>query len=230
MSAELTALLARSWVFRDLDSTEMAALAKLASQRNVAARTPIVKKGEVAAQIFAVLRGRLKVVTPGASHDAALSIIGPGELFGEIAVLDGDARSATVTTLEPTQLAVIDHRDFIRLLDQYPAVGRKLLAVLARRVRALSTRVEDRAFLELPARLAKFLLRLSENYGTETSEGLCVRIRLSQQEIGELVDASRESVNKLFATWKKQELATHHVDRIVVHRPTDLQQLAEGLR
>lgn len=228
MSSEIRKLLARSWIFSDLSATEMDALVQLAKMRACRPKQQVVRKGDSGGHIFAVLRGRLKAVTPGVAHDAAFNIMGPGDLFGEIAAFDGKSRSATVTALEICQLAVIDHRDFEDFLSRHPKVMRKLLAVLARRVRALSERVEDRAFLDVPARLAKCLVGLSESYGKDAAEGRVIQLRLSQQELGELVDATRESVNKLLRTWKKDGLAIHRVDSIVLKDLNGLRKLAHG--
>ncbi len=226
-SSELAQLLSRSWIFSDLSKREIEALTTIAQMRAARPKQSVVKKGEEGGPIFAVLRGRLKVITPGVGRDAAFRILGPGELFGEIAAFDGQDRSATVTALEPCQLAVIQHAAFTAFLDQHPAVSRKLLGVLARRVRELSERVEDRAFLEAPARLAKCLAALAERYGKPQPEGLVCALRLSQSELGELVDATRESVNKLLRTWKSDGVVTHEPERIVFHDLAALRRLAQ---
>ncbi|NUP07809.1 MAG: Crp/Fnr family transcriptional regulator [Polyangiaceae bacterium] len=225
---DLSRLLARSWFFSELTAKEIEGLAALARTRTVRPKQCIVKKGEPAAQIFAVLRGRLKVMTPGIAHDAAFRIIGPGDLIGEISAVDGQARSATVKAIEHCELAVIDHRDFTSFLDAHPVVSRKLLAVLARRVRQLSERVEDRSFLGVHARLAKCLLSIVEQYGQPSRDGLVSDLRLSQQELGELMDATRESVNKLLRSWREQGIVTHEADRIVVHDLEALRALARA--
>jgi CRP-like cAMP-binding protein len=227
VSDELRKLLARSWIFSDLSSSEMDALARLAKMRAYRAKQQVVRKGDRGGHIFAVLRGRLKALTPGVGHDAAFNIMGPGELFGEIAAFDGESRSATVTALEICQLAVIDHAEFHRFLDQHPKVSRKLLSVLARRVRLLTERVEDRAFLDVPARLAKCLVGLADSYGKPSAEGRLIQLRLSQQELGDLVDATRESVNKLLRTWKDEGLVTHRADSIVVRDVNGLRALVQ---
>jgi CRP/FNR family transcriptional regulator, cyclic AMP receptor protein len=225
VTTELHKLLARTWIFSDLSPAEIDALTSLAKMKVARPKQHVVKKGDAGGQIFVVLRGRLKVVTPGSGQDAAFRIMGPGELFGEISAFDGEGRSATVTALEPCQLAVIEPSDFSLFLERHPSVSRKLLGVLARRVRQLSERVEDRAFLDVPARLAKCLVGLSDAYGKDGPDGRIVELHLSQQEIGELVDATRESVNKFLRQWKRDGLVTHAADTIVVHRPEELRAL-----
>lgn len=225
-SSELAQLLARSWIFSDLNKREIDALTSIAQMRVARPKQTVVKKGEEAGPLFAVLRGRLKVVTPGVERDAAFRILGPGDLFGEVAAFDDGERSATVTALELCQLAVIQRDTFRAFLEQHPSVSRKLLSVFARRVRELSARVEDRAFLEAPARLAKCLLGLAERYGKTQPEGVVCELKLSQGELGELVDATRESVNKQLRTWKSDGLVSHEPDRIVFHDLDALRRLS----
>jgi CRP-like cAMP-binding protein len=179
-TVELSKLLVRSWIFADLAPSEIKALTEIARMRVARPKQAIFKKGDPGGPIFAVLRGRLKVITPGVGRDAAFRVIGPGDLFGEIAAFDGAERSASVTAIEPCQLAVIQPDDFATFLDRHPSVSRKLLVVLARRVRGLSERVEDRAFLDAPARLAKCMLGLADQYGKPSPEGIACELRLSQ--------------------------------------------------
>ena len=104
--------------------------------------------------------------------------MGPGEVFGEVAVLDGEPRSATITALESCELLIIQRSDFVRHLETQPQVAIKLMEVLARRLRRLSERVEDSTFLEVPQRLSKQLMRLVDRYGRDIGSG-CVRIESS---------------------------------------------------
>ncbi|MBX7191378.1 MAG: Crp/Fnr family transcriptional regulator [Sandaracinaceae bacterium] len=227
--SELAQLLARSWTFSDLDKRELEGLAAIAQMRVVRPKQTVVKKGDEAGPIFAVLRGRLKVITPGVERDAAFRILGPGDLFGEVAAFDDGERSATVSAIELCQLAVIQRDTFRAFLDQHPSVTRKLLGVFARRVRELSARIEDRAFLEAPARLAKCLVGLAERYG-KTQAGradVVCELKISQGDLGELVDATRELVNKQLRAWKADGLVTHEPDRLVFHDLARLRRLAQ---
>ena len=222
MSALIDAL-RRVWVFEELADEELARLAALARTRVYKPRETIVEKGDAARQLFVLLRGRDKVVTRGADgSDTGLNVMGSGEVFGEIGILDRQPRSATVSTLEECEMAVLDVDAFQSFLAAHPSVGIKLLAVLARRVRDLTTRLEDRAFLEVPARLAKQLLWLAENHGEATGSGVQIELRLSQQELGDLIGATRESVNKYLSEWTRSGVLRQGRDRIEVF---DLQAL-----
>ncbi|MFO0553809.1 MAG: Crp/Fnr family transcriptional regulator [Polyangiaceae bacterium] len=226
-SSELHKLLARTWIFSELTDKEVDGLATIAQVRVAKPKQTVVEKGAPAEHVFAVLRGRLKVLIPGVEHDTAFRILGPGDLIGEISAFDGQPRSAAVQAIELCQLAVIDLRDFHSFLRAHSQVNQKLLAALARRIRELSERVEDRASLSVRARLAKCLVGLADRYGRETPEGHVSELRLSQAELGNLVDATRECVNKVLRAWRAQRVVTHEPERIVVHDMVALRAIAD---
>jgi CRP-like cAMP-binding protein len=154
--------------------------------------------------------------------------MGPGEVFGEIGILDGQPRSATVTTLEECEMAVVDKRAFDGLLASSPPVAIKLLAVLAGRIRELTIRVEDRAFLDIPARLAKQLLWLAGNHGTEAGTRVRIDLKLSQQELGDFIGATRESVNKNLRDWSRSGFINHERDYLEILDLDALHAIAEN--
>lgn len=216
-------------LFSGLPERAIADLFSIAHPRSVRARAVVVDKGEPGAQLFVVTSGRLKVVTPGAEGaDTTFSILGPGDVFGEIALLDGHVRSARVTAIEPCHLIVIDREPFLAFLRNSPDLAIGMLAVLARRVRVLSERAEDAAFLDVPARLAKQIVKLAERYGEPTSGGLRVALRISQHELGELVGATRESVNKHLAAWGRKRIVARESGRLIVRDLAALRMLGGG--
>ena len=196
--------LSKVWLFNGLAQDDLVHLAQLAKTRVYKSRETIVSKGDPADEFYVLLRGRAKVTAQGKEGaDTAINVMGPGEVFGEVGILDGQPRSATVTTLEECEMAVVDKRAFDGLLAASPAVAIRLLTVLAGRIRELTTRVEDRAFLDVPARLAKQLLWLAGNHGTESNSGVRIELKLSQQELGDFIGATRESVNKNLRDWTR---------------------------
>lgn len=215
MSAAVTDILSRVWIFGGLTQSELLRLSRIVSRRTYAPRSSIVQKGEPATEFFVLLRGRAKVVAPGhGGIDAALNVMAPGEVFGEIAVLDGQRRSATVIALDECEIAIVRKEAFHELLAASPSIALKLLSVLAGRVRKLTTQLEDRAFLEVPARLAKQLLWLAENHGVASGSGIRIDLKLSQQEIGDLIGATRESVNKHFREWVQKGVIRQERQRV----------------
>lgn len=195
-------------LFAGLTELELTKIGALAQTRQYAARAVVVNQGDAALALFAIVRGRLKVASCGPDgRDTVLGIMADGEVFGEVALIDGGTRSATCTTVEPSELLIIDRSPFLELLEASPAIAVKLLHVLAGRLRRLSQRSEDAAFLDVPSRLARSLLDLALRFGERRpapSTGICITLKLSQQELGDLVGATRESVNKHLSEWTRQ--------------------------
>ena len=229
MADALTGSLSRVWIFGGLAEDELARLSQLARIKAYKARETIVEKGDPANEFFVLLRGRAKVSTQGTDGaDAAINVMGPGEVFGEVAILDGRPRSATVTTLEECEMAVVDKCAFHDLLASSPPIAVKLLAVLAGRIRDLTTRLEDRAFLDVPARLAKQLLWLATNHGTESGSRVRIELKLSQQEFGDFIGATRESVNKHLRDWTRSGLIKHERDCLEILDLDALRAIAQN--
>ena len=124
-------------------------------------------------------------------------------------------------------MAVVDKRAFHSLLAASPPVAIKLLAVLAGRIRELTTRVEDRAFLDVPARLAKQLLWLAGNHGADSGARVRIELKLSQQELGDFIGATRESVNKNLRDWSRSGVIKHERDYIEILDMEALRSIVE---
>ncbi|MEM9692170.1 MAG: Crp/Fnr family transcriptional regulator [Myxococcota bacterium] len=226
---EQRSLLAGTEIFAGLTERDLDGLAAIAVRRKYDAKALVLEKGDAALHLYVIAKGRLQALTTGPSgRQAALSIMGPGEVFGEVALFDGEARSASIRCLERCELLTIGKNDLYHFLERHPAAAINLLSVLARRLRRLSERVEDTANLELPARLAKQLTRLVERYGRHEADGWVIALKLSQQELGELVGASRESVNKQVRAWVADEVLGQRGGRIVVRDRDALLALADG--
>jgi CRP/FNR family transcriptional regulator, cyclic AMP receptor protein len=223
------ALLATIPLFAALTPEQLAKVAELAKVRSYAARSVVVTQGEPAHALFAILRGRLKVVSCGPDgRDTVLGIMAEGEVFGEVALLDGGFRSATCTAIEPCELLAIERERFLELLEQTPGIAVKLLHVLAGRLRRLSQRSEDAAFLDVPSRLARTLLDLATRFGERRTagSGVFIALKLSQQELGDLVGATRESVNKHLNDWSRQGYLEFESGRMIIADIDNVRRLA----
>jgi CRP-like cAMP-binding protein len=217
LTIEHRKLLARLELFAGLEPDELESVVALTKPRMYAAGDVVVRQGDPADAAFAVAYGRLKVVTTGENgREAALGLMGRGDVFGELSIVDGGARSATVTVLEPSLLLVIERVRFNALLRTSPGVAYKMLCVVARRLRKLSERTEDSS-LDVYSRLSKRLVQLAEQYGEKQRDG-SVRIALSidQRELGDLLGTTRESVNKNLRLMQKRGLAEWNKKHVVV--------------
>lgn len=226
--SDLRGALSSVWIFSDLSGAELRRIADLASRRVVAAKSVIVSKGERAQEFFMILRGKAMVTSRGSDgNDIAFGVMGVGEVFGEMALLDQGPRSATVTAMEECELGVIESSAFLSLLRMNPEIGVKLLTMMARRLRELSLRMEERVFLNVKARLAHQLLILGRQYGATTGDGVAIEVRLSQGELAALVGAGRESVNKQLRDWERQGLLTLGRGRILLGDVAGLRRVFE---
>jgi CRP-like cAMP-binding protein len=214
-------------IFSELDARELDALLQITVTKTLRADEVFFRKGSEGTNAFIVTRGRLKITTSGEDgREFVLQIIGPGDVLGELALLDRSPRSATVVAVEPSELLVIQRRDFLPFLKRHPAVAVKLLEELGGRVRRLSDLLEDTVFLGLGARLAKKLLVLAVSFGREVQNGIRVDLKLSQQELGEMVGMTRESINKQIRSWTKEGVLSMQKGFITIHKEEVLEDLA----
>jgi CRP/FNR family cyclic AMP-dependent transcriptional regulator len=222
------ALLGRLPLFSELAPAELDAVVAVTRAELFAARDVVVREGEPAEMAFAVVYGRLKVVTSSRSgHEAVVAVLRKGEVFGELAILDGGARSATVIAIAPTLLLAIDRRKLHALLLKEATVSYKLLLVLARRLRQL---IGSREVLDVPARLAKQLVQLADDDGERVDGGVRLRTELSQRELGAMIGATRESVNKNLALLTRRGVVRADGKQLVVVDVPALRAAAGGVR
>lgn len=192
----------RSALFAALDDGDIAGILGLAHSERQPARQVLFREGEKGDQLLVLLEGRVKVsLTSPDGKEAILSILEPGQLIGEMSLLDGGSRSATVTTLDACRFLVVRRQDFIGFLEHSPHVALALLQALSMRLRATNDMVGNLSFLNLPARLARVLLNLGQQYGKSSPDGVVIGLKLSQEELGNLVGVSRESVNRQVRLW-----------------------------
>jgi CRP-like cAMP-binding protein len=214
-------------LFARLGEPELDALAAAATTRRIAAREELCHKGDVAAQVYVVASGRLKVMSTSADGDElVLNLLDAGEVVGELPLLIGGQRTATVVALEPTELVVLERREFLRFLREHPDAAPELLTVLAERVVHLSECVEDYAFLGVAGRIAKKLLVLADNFGEAGPDGVHVTLRLSQGELAQYVGTTRETVNKQIRHWSDEGVLHMESGAITLHRLDELSRLA----
>jgi CRP-like cAMP-binding protein len=210
-----------SQLFSRLDTGDLQSLFALASHRQVKVRKAVCLKGEPGHEIFIILTGKLKVrSTSGDGREAILGLIEAGEIFGEMAILDGRERSADVIAVQDSHLLVIHRRDFLPFLEARPKACMGIMMALSQRLRKMDALVEDTRFLDLKARLAKTLHQLAQEHGrTVAGGGIRIDFKISQEELGCLVGATRENVNKLIRAWVDEGVLETRQSTVVVCRP-----------
>ncbi|WP_410497812.1 Crp/Fnr family transcriptional regulator [Chitinibacter sp. S2-10] len=198
-------LLSGSSLFCQLSYQELEELAQNAQSRLVRAKQVVLAQGERSDEMYAVIHGRLKVMRSNAEgRELTLAILEAGEVFGELAMLDGGVRTASVEALEDGELLVLQRAMVDQYLNAHPLVMRSMIQTLCERLRSADELVQDTLFLPLPQRLAKVLRQLAHNHGDEGDEGIRIDLKLTQQELANFVGATRESVNKQLSAWEAQ--------------------------
>ena len=196
-------MLERNSLFRGLAAATLDRLAALSSKRTFKSESVIFLRGDPGDALFGVVSGRVRVSTQTANgREVILNVMKPGDVFGEIALLDGQPRTASATALSPTQLIIIQRADFIALLQRDPQLAIHLIELLCGRVRWTSQQMEDTSLLNVSQRLAKRVLHLASSQGLPTKEG--VEIRISQEQLAKFLGLSRQIVNKYLQTWKRK--------------------------
>lgn len=224
MDMDRRELLGSVSIFASLEEKELDLLLQATTTKKLKPKEVLCRKGDPGNQLYGVLSGSLKVTTTGTDgKDVMFGLMGPGEVIGEIALLDGEERSATVTAVEKTELLTLHRRELIPFLEKNPRAAIGLAGVLAARVRSLSDRAEDRQTMPLPGRIAKRLLSLSESHGKRPIVGGPVEVRMPQQDLADLVGTTRESVNKQLRAWEDEGIVELGRGRVVLKQPEDLE-------
>jgi CRP/FNR family transcriptional regulator, cyclic AMP receptor protein len=211
-------------VFGQLAPDQIEHLCSYAQTRRVSRGTTIFKKGDPGNSLFAIAAGSVKIDVPSVGgRDAVFNLVQEGEILGEIALLDGQPRTADATAMTDCVLIVIDRRDFVPLVTARPEIAMKLIEVLCGRLRHASQQIEDVMFLDFPARLAKTLLRLSQR-AKASPDGR--KVALTQSEIGGIVGLSRESTNRFLRAWQDRGWVKCERGGIMVRAPEALAAIA----
>ena len=220
------AVLRKHPMFCDLEPEALDQLCRYAKHSTLKRGATIVSKGDPGNSLVVVVSGTVKIsISSPDGRSAILNLIGPGEIFGEVALLDGRARTADATANTNCEIYVIDRRDFIPFVRSQPALAMKLIELLCERLRWTSDQVEEVILQNLPGRLASALLRLTEKHKLAPAGRT---IAITQQEISEMVGMTRESINKQLRAWAARNWVRLEHGAIVVLNAEMLRELAEA--
>ena len=190
----------RAPLFTALDDAQAASLRASMDSVKIAKGGILFKEGDEGEHVYVIVDGKLKLGTSsGDGRENLLSILGPGEMFGELSLFDPGPRTSTATAVTDAKLLSLSHEKLIPWLKGNPEVSLQLLARLAQRLRRTNEAVGDLVFSDVPGRVAKALIDLGSRFGKKIDEGLYVHHDLTQEELAQLVGASRETVNKALA-------------------------------
>ncbi len=201
----------RSPLFASLDDEATGTLLGQMTRLRMERGDELFHEGDIGDKLYVIAEGKIKLGrTSPDGRENLLAILGPGEMFGELSLFDPGPRTATATAVAETQLLALTNEQLRAYLQDRPVVAATLLAALARRLRRTNESLADLVFTDVPGRVAKALLDLASRFGRPVENGVIVAHDLTQEELAQLVGASRETVNKAladFATrgWLKLE-------------------------
>jgi CRP/FNR family transcriptional regulator, cyclic AMP receptor protein len=193
-------ILAKAGLFQGIAAEAAEAVATSLEHGEFARGETVFAEGEQGDTLYIVLEGKVKIGRRAADgRENMLSVMGPSDMFGELSLFDPGPRTATATVVTDARLASLAHAALRPWITDRPEIAEQLLRVLARRLRRTNDALADLIFTDVPGRVAKQLLALSERFGSPEPDGLRVHHDLTQEELAQLVGASRETVNKALA-------------------------------
>jgi CRP/FNR family cyclic AMP-dependent transcriptional regulator len=195
-SSDFEVLLRLNPLFSDLGPEVVATLAAMSHTRSLRAGEVLFRENDLGDALYGIRRGEILIETGSASGKrVVLNTLGAGDIFGEIALLDGQPRTADALAVEQTELFVLRRSDLLSYLSREPAIAIKLIELLCARVRYIAEQMNEMTVLPLSTRLARRLTVLAEDFGSE--------IQISQEQLGAYVGSTRESVNRQLQAWRK---------------------------
>ncbi len=221
--------LRRHELLRQFDPEDLRVLVDRATVKTYDERGVLFSQGEVGQTVLVVVHGYLKlsILTAG-GREVVLDVVGPGDVFGELAVLTDRPRAATAVALAPCALFVLDGRAFAEALARSPAAMFWMIRLLGRRVNRTTEQMTDGLDLPAPVRLAKALMELSALHSRPVEGGLRLELALSQRELGGMTGLIRESINKHLGGWRDAGWLSLSGRAITLHDVAALRAIARG--
>lgn len=224
--ASLIPFLTQCALFRDLDEEQVAQVAGICRQRPVPRGSIVFYEGDPGTSCYLIVEGKIKIVVnadDGREH--ILGVLASPDLFGEMSLLDGEARSATAIAVEESKVLVIQREEFEALLKRSPEISLKLLTVLSRRLRQSDRHIESLAFLSAPGRIAQLLLNLGRDLGASGPQGLCFTTQMTRQEMANLTGTSRETFTRVLMDYQDRGLISIDRNAFTLHDQPKLRDL-----
>ena len=213
-------------LFDGMSHSEMQEMEKITRMEEVKKRQPLYLPGDPSSNVYLLKKGRVKIAnTAPSGKEVTFDILEPGEVFGELDVLEDTPRSTSAETLDDALICVIPRKDFDQYLAMHPNVTAKLTKLIGLRLKKIQSRVQDLVFRDVPARLAHLLSELSKTEGVADKQGIRLKVKLTHQEMANLIGCSRETVSTTMGQFRDEGLI--HLDgrTITILKPDALSGL-----
>lgn len=209
--------------FSDLSDVDLAQIATVVTRRNYPPDNLIVLAEDEGDSLFVILSGQVKVsILNEDGREVILAVLGEGEFFGEMSLLDGKPRSATVIATQETNAIILRRPDFLRLVDRNPKMAIRVVAALTARLRKADRKIESLALMDVSGRVASVVLQIAEERGAQTPKGVCIHNPPNQQALANMAGTSRETVSRVLKRLKEQGYLSMRGKDIVIVREADL--------
>ncbi len=224
----LSDVVRRAPLFAALDEPAAAELLRSMEPVHLERGEQVFAEGDPGDRVYVVRSGKIKLVRRWPDgRENLLAVLGPGEMFGELSLFDPGPRTSSARAVSESDLVALNHEEMMAWLQRRPEVAKHLLQALAQRLRRTNVALADLVFTDVPGRVAKALLDLSRRFGRPIADGLLVAHDLTQEELAQLVGASRETVNKALADFASRGWLRLEARAVVLH---DVDRLARRAR
>ena len=205
-------------IFSELEDPDLLKLEALGERKKYEEGSTILREGDPGSAMFVVITGKVKVVRiDEEGNEVILAILGEGEFFGEMAILDGHTRSATVVTIDDSELFVLSQNDIIQLLHDFPAIAISLLKEFAVRLRKANTQIKGLSLKDAAGKVAGVILRLADEFGFFTKGAVEITELPVQQDMASMAGTSRETVSRILQMFVEQGYVTVRGRKLVIN-------------
>jgi CRP/FNR family cyclic AMP-dependent transcriptional regulator len=219
-------LLKQMPLFAGLGDAQLDTLRKDLIRRKFQQGEAIFQQGDPGQALYLIESGQVRIyLQDEEGQETSVVVYGPGEIFGELAVIDGLPRSASVVAMEDTAVYMLNRDGFRKHMRNSPQLALNFMKALSVRVRYSTQQVESLALLDVPSRLARKLLELARQHGSVVPEGVRINLTLNQSDLAGLVGTTRESINKTLGTFRRQGLILMEQGRLTILDPEALREL-----
>jgi CRP-like cAMP-binding protein len=216
-------VLKRIPIFASMGQEELSGLAEKAIRKKFSRETIIVSEGDDGDSLMIILSGQVKVTLLSEDgKEIILSILREGDFFGEMSLLDGEPRSATVIAMKESTLLIIQRQNFLKQIDENPSLAKAILVEMSMRIRRADRRIGGLVLLDVYGRVATFLLELASMEGKKVEGGILIEKRPTQQEIASMLGASRETVSRVLNDFSRRGIITMDGKSIMIKGPKDV--------
>ncbi len=217
--SRIRSTVAKVAIFAELPGAALDDLSRRVGVRRVPGGSPIFAQDELGDALYIVMGGRVKVVMIGESgREVTLAVLRPGDIFGEMSLFDGRARSASVVAIDPATVLALGREDLLRHMASHPQTAMNLLGEMSRRLRKADETIAELALCDVQDRLVRRLIALAKEDGAESAEGVLIRRRPTQQDLANMVGACRETISRTFNTLARRGLIVPRGRSLLVTR------------